>query len=188
MNSIGKSEANDISEPNQIPDDGTTGRRSPILIAGLVGVLLICLIIGIQAFGILFSIVFPPFPPLPESVIEVRHTPVDHGVDEWVYQTQQNACDVVQYYEEAGGLCSFPSGSCQDESPDDIRLITSGQHVATCVGESQFNIFAYRWEANIADSYQSDDGGTQFGLIREVFWTGAVPPRFDPRQGFPIDD
>jgi len=187
MNNTGKSKP-DEDESVQALDDETTSQRSPILLIGLVGVLLVFLVIGVQAFGILYSIVFPPTPPLPTNITEVRHTPVDHGVDEWLYQTEQNACDIVTFYEEVGGVCQFPTGACENEASEDFRFSQSGEHVATCVGESEFNIFVYRWEANIADSYQSDVGGTIFSLIREVFWTGAVPPRIDPRQGFGLGD
>jgi len=187
MNNTGKSESDDIDENNLVLDDETATQRSPILLVGLVGVLLVFLVIGFQAFGILYSIVFPPMPPLPQNMIEVRHTTVDHGVDEWLYQTDQNACDVVQYYQEAGGICHFPTGDACITS-DETRFNTSGQHIATCVGTEQFNMFVYRWEANIADSYQSDAGSTKFTVLREVFWTGAVPPRLDPRQGFDFGD
>ena len=188
MNNIGKSEPDDIAENNPEVEDDPNTQRSPIFLIGLVSVLLVFLVIGFQAFGILYSIVFPPKPPLPQNVTEVRHTPVDHGVDEWLYQTSDDACDIAQYYEQAGGVCHFPSESCNRQASDEIRFSTSGEHVATCIGVEQFNIFAYRWEANIADSYQSEEGSTKFTLIREVFWTGAVPPRFDPRQGFDFGD
>lgn len=188
MNNTGKSEPDDLDESGSSLGDNTKSQRSPIYLIGLVGVLLVFLVIGFQAFGILYSIVFPPSPPLPSDITEVRHTPVDHGVDEWVYQTEQDACGVVAFYIDIGGICQFPTGACENDAADDIRISSSGEHVATCVGESTFNMFAYRWEANIADSYQSDAGGTVFSLLREVFWTGAVPPRIDPRQGFGFGD
>ena len=187
MNNIGKSEPNDISGDNLISEDETTSGRSPIVLFMLAGVLLVFLVIGVQAFGILYSIVFPPMPPLPQNVTEVRHTNIDHGVDEWLYQTDQNACDVVQYFEIKGAQCHSTTPQCNIETSDETRFSTSGEHVATCIGQVQFNIFAYRWEANIADGYLSSEGSTQFSLIREVFWTGSVPPRLDPRQGFDFD-
>lgn len=188
MNNTGKSEPDDIGELLQPLEDEAETQRSPILFVGLVGVLLVFLVIGFQAFGILYSIVFPPMPPLPENMIEVRYTAVDHGVDEWLYQTDQSACDVVQYYQDVGGVCYFPSEGCISKPADEIRFSSSGVHVATCIGTEQFNMFVYRWEANIADSYQADAGGTKFTVLREVFWTGAVPPRLDPRQGFDFGD
>jgi hypothetical protein len=188
MNNAGRNDPNDLGEDTLVPEDEPATQRSPILLLVLVAVLLVFLIIGIQAFGILYSIMFPPMPPLPQNVSEVRHTSIDHGVDEWLYQTEQNACDIASYYEIKGGQCRFTSDSCGDESSDEIRLSSSGKHVATCIGEAQFSLFAYRWEANIADGYRDDDGSTQFSLIREVFWTGAVPPRLDPRRGFGLDD
>lgn len=187
MNNAGKVDTEATIEPDDaLEDDQPTSGRSRLLLVIFVGVLIACLVIGIQAFGILYSIVFPPAPPLPSDVIEARHTSIDHGVDEWVYQTNQPACDVVEFYEQQGGVCAMRADSCVDDAPENVTFGTVGQHVATCTGAIEFSLFAYRWEANIADGYQ--DGQTQFNLIREVFWTGAVPPRLDPRKGFEFGD
>lgn len=170
-----------------MPAEDSSNGHSPLLLILLGGILLVCLLIGIQAFGILYSIAFPPAPPVPHNVTEVRHTPVDHGVDEWLYRTNQDACDIVRYYEAQGGECRMVAGACDDETTDTMSMSSVGQHVATCLGEVTFNIFAYRWEANIANGYAYEDGGTQFSLLREVFWTGSVPPRLDPRSGFEFE-
>ena len=149
MNKTGKSESEDTDQTSLVPEDEALSRRSPALLIVLAGVLIVCLVIGLQAFGILYSIFFPPLPPVPEFVNEVRHTVVDHGVDEWLYRTEQNACEIVRFYELMGGQCRIPTGICEDQSSDNIVSGNVGQHVATCVGEVQFNIFAYRWETEV---------------------------------------
>lgn len=185
MNNAGRSDPEDKIKTEDTADNTTTGRRSPILLVLLASVLIICLIIGVQAFGILYSIVFPPMPPLPDNTTETRHTSIDHGVDEWVYETDQDACAVMSYYQSQDGLCRVAANVCGEAPQESVSFGAVGQHIATCIGEVKFNIFAYRWEANIADG--SQDGVTQFSLIREVFWTGEVPPRLDPRKGFDFD-
>lgn len=165
----------------------TPTSRSPVLFVAIIGVLIISLIIGFQAFGILFSIVFPPSPPLPDDVIEVRHDNIDYGVDDWLYRTSMNACDVARYYEQQGGECRFTPHVCGGED-ESVTFGSATQQVAACSGEVSFNIFAYRWEANIATGYQFEDGETQFNILREVFWTGSVPPRLDPRKGLEFNN
>jgi len=182
MNNAGKIESDDKIKLEDTPASELSSSRSPLVLVLLAGVLVICLIIGVQAFGILYSIAFPPSPPVPDVVTQVRHTAIDHGVDEWLYETEQDACEVMQYYQSQDGVCHVAVDTCGDDSQETVTFGTVGQHVATCFGEVSFNIFAYRWEANIANGYQG--GLTQFSLIREVFWTGAVPPRLDPRKGF----
>ena len=182
MNSTGKIEPDNETKMDGASDDSPSGKRSPILLILLGGILIVCLVIGVQAFGILYSIVFPPSPPLQDAVTEVRQTNIDHGVDEWCYETEQDACEVMRYYQSKNGQCSLAENACSENTEESVTFGTVGQHVATCIGAVEFNIFAYRWEANIADGYQG--GITQFNLLREVFWTGAVPPRLDPRKGF----
>lgn len=187
MNNAGRVDSEATIEPDEsLEGDQPTSGRSRLLLVIFAGVLIASLVIGIQAFGILYSIVFPPAPPLLPDVTEARHTSIDHGVDEWVYQTNLPACDVVEFYEQKGGACAIRVDLCIDDASENVTFGTVGQHVATCTGAVEFSLFAYRWEANIADGYQ--DMQTQFNLIREVFWTGAVPPRLDPRKGFEFGD
>ncbi len=170
------------------PDDHLETRRSPVLFVALAGVMAISLVIGVQAFGILYSIAFPPKPPLPDNVIEIRHDNIDYGVDDWLYRTSSDACDIARFYQANGGECRMVANQCDGETATATSTSRSSQQVAFCTGEESFSLFAYRWEANIATGYRFEDGQTQFNLIREVFWTGAVPPRLDPRQGLEFND
>lgn len=178
---------NPDTKPKHEDEESTSKRRSPLVFLLLAGVVVVSLVIGFQAFGILYSIIFPPSPPIPDDVIEIRHDNIGYGVDDWLYRTQSDACEVVTYYESIGGECRRVPGQCGGDD-DAVSFNSSTQQVATCIGEEKFSLFAYRWEANIATGYQYDDGETQFNLFREVFWTGAVPPRLDPRQGFEFED
>lgn len=160
--------------------------RSPISLL-LMGVLLIgSAVIGFQAFGILYSIVFPPKPPIPENVTEMRHTNIDYGVDDWVYGTEQDACQIVRFYRIQGAECQIIANICGGNNFE-FTMQTAGQHVATCIGTQDFSIFAMRWEANISTGYNNLNTPTQFSLTREVFWTGDVPPALNPKTGFDLD-
>jgi len=175
---INKPETKSKLEEGEVPEKG----RSPLLLLVLAMLVAGSLAIGFQAFGILYSIALPPAPPLPDDVIEVRHDNIDYGVDDWLYRSSSDACDIVAFYESQGGECRLVPNQCVGDDGA-VSYSRSSQQVATCIGEVEFSIFAYRWEANIATGYQQEDGQTQFNLLREVFWTGAVPPRLDPRQG-----
>lgn len=169
-------------------DEESANSRSPLLFVLLAGVVIVSLIIGIQAFGILYSIVFPPLPPLPNNVTEVRHDNIAYGVDDWLYHSSSDACDIVQFYEDAGGTCRVVANQCVNGEAVTSSTSRSSQQVAFCTGDVTFSLFAYRWEANIAASSRYDDTQAEFNLLREVFWTGAVPPRLDPKQGFEFGD
>ncbi len=152
-------------------------RRLPwgYLIFGMLGVALAIYVLT-QVLGVLYGIVFPPMPPLPDvDLIELRHESDVYGVDEWLYGTQADACRVLRYYQSQGATCTYNQDVCDqiDASPE-----VAGQNVGRCVGEVEFSIFAMRWEANIAGGYVQDSP-TQFSLKREVFWTGSIPPELN---------
>lgn len=142
-----------------------------------VGALALALVIGSQVIGVLYSIIAPPLPPLPDGVTLLEHTSAAYGVDEWLYGTEQSACDVVRFYQNNGADCRLSSGGCEGVS-DGEAAPTEPQSVAQCEGEKRFSIFAMYWHVNIATGYQQN-GRTHFRLAREVFWTGSVPPSTD---------
>ncbi|MBI5669184.1 MAG: hypothetical protein HZC41_14360 [Chloroflexi bacterium] len=155
----------------------TPARRTipwQVLLLGLAG-LALALLVGSQVIGVLYSIVAPPLPPLPEGVALLEHTGADYGVDEWLYGTPQSACDVVRFYENNGADCRLSNGGCSGMRAGETPS-TEPQSVAQCEGEKRFSIFAMRWNVIVATGYQQN-GPTHFRLTREVFWTGDIPPR-----------
>jgi hypothetical protein len=143
----------------------------------LLGGAALAVLIGTQVIGVLYSIIAPPLPPLPEGARQLNHSSADYGVDDWLYGTDENACTVAQFFQERGAVCRVTVGECEG---DPATLLgpapAEPQNVARCVGEVYFSIFAMRWEVTIAGGYEKD-GQTHFGLSREVFWTGSIPPR-----------
>ncbi len=143
------------------------GRRLPrsILVIAIVGFLL-ALYIGTQVVGVLVGILFPP---LPLNVTLITHQSSEHGMDDWVYNANLSACGIIAFYQSIGADCDVPPESCQN----DTRPLE-----ATCTGASNFSIFAMRWEVTIRPGEGMEH--TDLRLAREVFWTGAVPPREFP--------
>jgi hypothetical protein len=142
-----------------------------LLVLGAVA-LVLAVYIGAQVIGVLYGIIFPPPPPVPSNVTELTHTNEAHGVDDWLYGVDVPGCAVVKFYVDNGATCVIAPTMCN--SQDTPSPNTPGQHVATCTGQSKFSIFAMKWEATIAEGYTTQ-GQTHFRLLREVYWTGAVP-------------
>jgi hypothetical protein len=148
-----------------------------MIILGIVA-LVLALVIATQVLGVLYVIIFPPAPPLPGDVTLVSHTNVDYGVDEWLYLSHQKSCDVLVFYTANGGICRIAPLQCEDNSTKDPAITggnTTGQHVSRCIGETTASIFAMRWQVIIATGPDAETP-TQFRLIREVFWSGQIPP------------
>lgn len=158
------------------------GRRPPLHII-LLGVLALALAVFIatQVLGILYAIVLPPPPPLPDAVTVISHTNTAYGVDEWLYSTISAPCQVVIFYEEQGSTCRTAPGWCAltDQPQPDESVNFGGvynQHVALCSGASKFSIFAMSWDVAISTGSGPDEL-TNFRIAREIYWTGGVPPR-----------
>lgn len=164
-----------VAEPVSPPppaDDGSGKLRQRLMLV-VIGLILVGgLVVGVQLFRVVYGLVFPEEPPLPDAVTEVRHSNIAYGVDEWLYTTQQDACAVTQYYIESGGTCVLVPGMCSPNGFD--PQYRSQQHVSDCSGVVEFSIFEMRWEATISGGYSSGDP-TRFILRREVFWIGSAP-------------
>lgn len=158
-------------------ENNSPARRSvpwKVILPGAVA-LALALIIGTQVIGILYSMIAPPAPPLPEGVKLLKHTSSDYGVDDWLYGVSQPACEVVRFYQEHDTNCRIVADNCSS----DVSITPESSepnHVAQCVGEKRFSIFAMRWDVVIASGYQ-EDGVTHFRLSREIYWTGDIPPK-----------
>lgn len=129
----------------------------------------VSLLFGFQLISILYAIISPPKPPLPENIIEVSHDNVSYGVDEWLYETDQNGCEMIDFFIEHEGVCTIPPATCADENFIPPRIGT--QYVGICKGSSDFSIFHMRWQATVFASSET----TQFQMEREVLWTGSPP-------------
>lgn len=166
-------------QQNAVDDSATstTSRKRPwrLLVIGAVAVLL-AVFIATQVLGVLFAIVFPPNPPLPENVAVITHSSDAYGVDDWLYGTDLSGCEVLYFYQAAADSCRIAPMTCSVGTSLDVR---GEQTVGRCTGTLDFSLFAMRWNVTIGTGY-SEDGVTRIRLTREIFWTGAVPPREMP--------
>lgn len=156
-----------------------TEQTSPPRRRGLLPLLAAVVLVGIALFvasqfiGVLYALVFPANAPVPQNVTELEHTSEAYGVDQWLYSTSEDACVMVRFFENNGGVCNVAPGMCSG------GFISTGPfspatNVAQCSGDVMFSIFAMRWRSNIATGYR-DGEPTRFQLGREVYWTGTLP-------------
>lgn len=148
---------------------GSLRRQRLYLLLAAMG-LLVAAYIGVQLFVIVYGLVFPPDAPVPDGSTLIEHENFAYGVDEWLYGTQVNPCDVVTFYLESDANCRVSPGQCGIGITDPVGQ--SVQNVATCSGNTSFSIFDMGWEVTIAAGYRTGDP-TRFRLRREVFWIGT---------------
>lgn len=152
--------------------------RSVIFIVVALAVVLLALYVATQVVSVLFGIINPPLPPLPNSAHEMSHESTDYGVDIWEYSTDGEVCDVLLFYETNGGTCAVARGQCGREGSEQVESPAVGH----CVANSPFSIFHMQWSAEL---FRNGGQGTRINLSREVFWVGTGPtttPHFDIGQ------
>lgn len=129
------------------------GCRPPLWLILLAGVVVILsAYLGLQIFGVLYGIIFPPDAPHPDDVVELSHTGGDYGYDEWEYEVPSlNPCELIAFYEAEGSTCTIDAGSCDGTTY--TPPVYAEPHFAICTGIEEFSIFALRWEATLEVLY-----------------------------------
>jgi hypothetical protein len=128
-------------------------RRVPALaIMLLIATVALAIYIGTNVLGVLFAVVSPPTPPLPSGMDLVSYDSESYGVDLWKYTSAGDACAVVQYIQDNGGVCQVAP--------------------AQCSRDGDFSIFNMQWWALVM---RLPNRLTQLELHREVFWIGTGP-------------
>lgn len=147
-------------------------RPSLLVILLLLAVLALAFFIGTNVLGVLYAVVAPPLPPLPPDLTQISHESPAYGVDDWKYSTTQDACDVVQFVQEQGGVCVLAPMQCgaYRDAHTDFTIGTS--IVARCTGKIDFSIFHEQWSSVILRNL---DATVRYDLSREVYWIGTGP-------------
>lgn len=142
-----------------------------VLVAGIVA-LVVAVLVGPRAVGILSAVVAPPPPPLPVGVVELSHENLAHGVDNWTYEIDRDVCHLVTFYRQQGGECPVSPPQCtQSDEP-----LPVDRDDAICSGVVMFSIFAMRWQMNVPREAVMSDDHTRFRLSRAVSWSGIAAP------------
>lgn len=153
-------------------EDEAGGCRPPLWVILLAGVVVILsAYVGLQIFGVLWGIVFPPDAPRPDDVVELTHTGGDYGYDEWAYESALNPCELIAFYEAEGSTCTINAGSCDGMTY--IHPVYEEPNFAICTGMEEFSIFALQWEVTLDVLYIENPSFSRFTLVSEVLWSGA---------------
>lgn len=148
-------------------------RRVPVLaLVLLVAVVALGIYIGTNVLSVLFAVVSPPLPPVPPGMTSVSHETESYGVDLWKYTTTGDACEVLQYIQENGGVCRVAPMQCGEYREDNSGFSIANSVVARCTGSIDFSIFNMQWWALVMRLPTTE---TQLELHREVFWLGTGP-------------
>jgi hypothetical protein len=131
--------------------------------------LLVALLVGPRVVGVLLGIVAPPVPPLPQNVSELAYTSEAHGVDHWVYRSDDDFCHLVEFYQTRATTCPVIPRECGGSGTTHPDLL------AACYGDVDFSIFAMRWTFEVPVRTVGGQG-LRFELARDVSWLGALPP------------
>jgi hypothetical protein len=134
--------------------------------------------IGVQVLGVLYGIVLPPSPPLPNNVLELSHESAAYGVDRWEYSTTADPCEIVRFYEANDAVCLVARSQCGREGSDAI----DGLALAYCSGKTPFSIFIMHWSAAV---FPDEADSSRLEVNREIYWIGTGPaatPQFDLGQ------
>lgn len=162
----------DIGNTSADLTPASPARRPPFLaILLLVAVVALAFFIGTNVLSVLYAIIAPPLPPLPPNMEQVSHESPAYGVDNWKYSTTQDACELVKYVQDNGGVCVVAPMTCgefRDEGSGNSSLAL----VARCSGDMAFSIFNEQWWSLIM---RQASGTASFELRREVFWIGIGP-------------
>lgn len=172
MTNVGKTD----NPPSPNPEEAPRWRRMLWPVLGLILVIVVAIYIASPVVSVLFYMAAPPTPPLPRSVRLVEHENIDHGVDSWLYGADMDICDLVTFYQETGAECVVASRWCGDMPSPNVVPWRDGTLVAVCTQDTDFSIFAMRWNAEITTGFHSGEQ-IRLDLFREVSWGGSLPPR-----------
>jgi hypothetical protein len=126
--------------------------------------LLLALVVGREAVGVLFGVVNPPLPPLPAGLREISHRNEAYGVDTWRYVSADEACAVVETFSAEGAACFL------NVLPCDARMSQSRNvSVARCQGVLEFSIFRMVWSALIFAT-GSEAKSSEVEVRRQIQW------------------
>jgi hypothetical protein len=153
-------------------ENSTQPRRIPFLALVLMfAVVMLAFYIGTNILTVLFAVVSPPNPPLPDNLTLTSHDSPAYGVDTWKYSTPDDACDLVKYFQENGGVCVYAPNQCGQFRESDPNFANGSILVGRCSGEIPFSIFNEQWWSLITKSRTE----AYLETNREVFWIGTGP-------------
>ena len=161
--------AEPIGNANGAAPNGKPGLPLWMPLLGLLGAFLFAVFIGARICPTLYSVVLPPEPPLPDGQNTLLlHEAKGTGLDEYLYSTSQDGCNVAQYYKTLLTNCVYdPDAGCAS-NPHTLPLVNAdGIYIGQCSGTQTVGAFHVRWTVYISTAYR-ENGLTHYRVIREI--------------------
>jgi hypothetical protein len=161
--------------PEPTPSQGRRGGLRGWVLIVIAVVLLIAILAFAQPFiTILYNIVIPPRPPTPQNAVETRHSNFDYGVDEWWFAVEDDPCDVLDFYQQIGVVCTVTPLQCNRIEETTENFTTLDRLVARCSGVSNFSLFSMDWWVLVTRN-PSNFSQTELDVWREINWLSTAP-------------
>jgi hypothetical protein len=160
-------------------DTPLTGCQPPLWLVGVafIVVLLACFY-SVQLLNVVYGLFFPPSAPRPAELVQLEHESLGFQANRWRYETALHPCEVITFYEDAGGICSFNVGGCGERYEPPVYEVDA---FAQCESVAPFSIFGFRWQVSLEPNYSQTPTRTRFELFSEVLW-GGMPPVLSSTQ------
>lgn len=126
--------------------------------------LILAVVVGKEAVGVLFGVINPPLPPLPPGLREISHQNEAYGVDTWRYASADSACRLVEAFEADGTTCLLNVLPC-DARMSQARNVS----VARCQGVVEFSIFRMTWSA-LVFAMGMEAESSEVEVRRQIQW------------------
>ena len=161
------------------PEDADQAQRPPFLLIALLIAFGLALIVGLNILRVLYGVIAPPLPPVPDRVTQISHESEAYGADIWSYTAVDDPCADATFYEAQGGTCEYTPLQCSEPGSAPFSELAQST-VARCHGNVAFSIFNMQWWALVLRNNDTPNTPTTINLEREVFWIGTGPRAATP--------
>lgn len=126
---------------------------------------LVMLAAGLRVWPTLYSLLFPPTPPLPELVTPLANTPATPqpglGQQVWRYEAAHPACDVTTFYMAQGAACDFSFDCDGTAAPGPLSRVAICQQSVSTPG------YEIGWRIRIS---AAEDATSRLHIEQTVNW------------------
>lgn len=177
MSKTGSGDSSEQTQQSDLPEDSRRSVPLTILGLGILG-LVVAILVGTQALPVLYAMLFPPQPPVPQSAQEISKQAVGDGLDRWNYLVDDQACNTLQFYHDLNAQCTVSPDWCGGGTSTDLTNVPNlpRQRIAECTSDKTYAVFAMRWQAVIYTADTESDRKTRIEMSRQVYWGGVLPP------------
>ncbi len=157
----------------ETPPTARTRRGLPVWVPllGLIAAFFLAVIVGVRVCPVLSALVFPPEPPMPPGKVSTLQTQTSQGAgrDEWLFGTDAGPCEVLKYYSDRVGGCTYDIDTqCQVKGWGMAPRDGSSYPVGVCQSTQSIGpLYRVTWTIRVGAGY-TQGGNTHVRITREV--------------------